>query len=97
MPEGVPFKVSNVLQIREAVGTFVVGVNKPLILVSDLLTKAERANTARHELIEWQRMRSAEALLPTYGRESHRIAEKRTNPRLTKSSRQSHKRQKGNG
>ena len=84
LPEGIPYKVSDVALIREANGTFVVGLNKPLILVSDLLDRAERANTARHEHIEWQRRRRAEDATVPWERESHMDAKRLTNRRLTK-------------
>ena len=88
LPGGIPYKVSSALQIRQAVGTFVQGVNKPLILVSDLLNEPERRNAAGHELIEWQRRRPAEDSKVSDERDSHRDAVRMTNPRLARSARE---------
>jgi len=87
LPDGTPYKVSCDGFVRCNVGTFVTGLNKPIILVSDFLNAAERRNTARHELIEWSRARRGERTQVSSERKSHNDAEKRTNPKLTESAR----------
>jgi len=54
MPNGTPFKVTNNQLVREAGGTFAGELNKPIIIVSDLLSAAERQAVARHELTEFE-------------------------------------------
>jgi hypothetical protein len=53
LPNGTPFKVTKALDIRLNGGAVVAGLEKPLILVSDLLSKRERLSVAQHELTEF--------------------------------------------
>lgn len=62
LPERIPYKVSNVYAVRIRQATYVHGVDKPLILVSDLLSRTERQEAAKHELVEWtSRSRKSES------------------------------------
>lgn len=81
LPEGIPYKITDNIAIRAINGSFILGLNQPLILVSDLLNAAERKNAARHELIEWQRIYKAGVIA------AHTAAKKAQNPRLRESGR----------
>ncbi len=54
LPENIPYKLSNEELVRKRGSTYVLDLNQPLILVSDLLSKAGRQDVARHELVEWK-------------------------------------------
>ncbi|MDD5162791.1 MAG: hypothetical protein PHD95_01135 [Candidatus ainarchaeum sp.] len=81
LPEGVPYKISSEKIVRNAGGLFVAGLNRPLILVADFLSPAERRNSARHELHEWE---VHFARFPHVDL-SHAHAVRRENPRLRRS------------
>jgi len=82
LPDGTPFKVSKSMSVRETQGTFVPGLNRPLIIVSDLLNITERQEVATHELREWTRHSDSES---TAGHPaSHLRARKMENPSIQK-------------
>jgi hypothetical protein len=80
LQDGTPFKITNDLGVRLSACTHVMGLNKPLILVSDLLSPEERQQVAMHELIEWTHA-SSEATLKA----AHEKAERSENPKLKES------------
>ena len=87
LPEGVPYKVTSNPEVRRYSGTFVRGLNQPLILVPAGLSRAERVNVARHEFHEWQRARplSSPGLKGNSDWAAHKAAQRGENPRLSRS------------
>ena len=82
LQDGTPFKVSNSMAVRESQGTFVTGLNRPLIIVSGLLNRAERQEVAMHELREWTRHSDSE--ITVHHPASHLRARKMENPSIRK-------------
>ncbi|HLC93114.1 MAG TPA: hypothetical protein VJH23_05400 [archaeon] len=78
LPEGVPYKISGHKEVVIRGGTFVGGLNQPLIVVSDRLTEVERKTVARHEYVEWQRFQGTDESA------GHNTAKRMDNPRLRK-------------
>jgi len=70
------------MSVRETQGTFVPGLNKPLIIVSDLLNRTERQEVARHELREWKFHSDSESTASHPA--SHLRARKMENPSIQK-------------
>jgi len=81
---GMPYKVTRDPKIRAFGGTYINGLNKPLILVASGLTLAERGAVAMHELYEWSHSERG-GFKNEQNWQAHMGAQKRDNPRLRKS------------
>ena len=81
LPEGIPYKVTSNPIIRSIAGWFPTKINRPVILVSDKLTRTESRNVARHEYLEWQTARASD-INPHYSKEAHLRAVRYENPRI---------------
>ena len=81
LSNGIPFKVSDHPYIQIRGGMVIAHVNKPIIVVSSNLSRAERRDVAEHEYFEWSRTPASQSEKTP----EHRVAAKRQNRRLRQS------------
>ena len=80
LPNGIPYKVVDSSMIHANAGEFIPGLNKPFILVSNILSPTERRSVAMHEFREWGMTAGA----PEWEKIAHSRAVRQDNPTIRK-------------